>query len=83
VNKLENQTEHKNRAEHDWLEALASYGPEAEQSKTADHNRFYLELIPKALSRTALAAVNARKTVASAKTAHLKSLFWDRLLELS
>jgi len=39
-----------------------------------------LELIPKALNRTALVAVNARKTVASAKTAHLKSLFWDRLL---
>jgi len=43
-------------------------------------NAVALELIPKALSRTALAAVNARKTVASAKTAHLKSLFWDRLL---
>jgi len=39
-----------------------------------------LRIYPLALSRTELAAVNARKTVASAKPAHLTSLFWDRLV---
>ena len=37
-----------------------------------------LEPVPEPMSRTALAAVKFRKTVASAKTAHLKSRYWDR-----
>ena len=42
----------------------------------------YLEPIPEPMSRTALAAVECRKTVASAKTAHLQSRYWDRFLVL-
>ena len=42
-----------------------------------------LHPIPEPMSRTALAAVEYRKTVASVKTAHLQSRYWDRFLGLS
>lgn len=47
---------------------------------SADHIARFLEPIPELVSRTALAAVTARITVASVKTAHVRIGFWNRLL---